>query len=135
MIHLDTSFVIHLLREQARGRSGRATAFLERHAEAELSLSVFVVCELEAGAARAAHPDRERARLRTILQAVTVSYPDARFAPTYGDLLARILAAGRSVSTMDLLIATAAVVDGADLATLNRRHFEPIPGLRLSTYE
>jgi len=35
---------------------------------------------------------------------------------------------------MDLLIATAALVQEATLATRNRRHFERIPALRLLTY-
>ncbi len=134
MIHQDTSFVIDLLREQSRQRPGPATACIEAHGSDELGASVFVVCELEAGAARAARPDRERARLRTIVQALTVTYPDERFAPVYGDLLARILASGHAVSAMDLLIATAAVVDDAELLTVNRKRFAAIPDLRLSAY-
>jgi predicted nucleic acid-binding protein len=35
---------------------------------------------------------------------------------------------------MDLLIAAAAVVDGAPLVTGDRRHFERIPDLKLSDY-
>jgi predicted nucleic acid-binding protein len=97
-------------------------------------VSVFVVCELEAGAARAARPDRERARLRTVMQTLSISYPDERFAPTYGDLLARVLAAGRTVAAMDLLIATAAVVDNVELVTGNRKHFAVIPEVRLLSY-
>ena len=33
-----------------------------------------------------------------MVQAVTVTYPDERFAPVYGDLLTRILASGHAVS-------------------------------------
>ena len=36
--------------------------------------------------------------------------------------------------SMDLLIATAAVVDGAELLTTNRKHFAVIPDLRLLAY-
>ena len=35
---------------------------------------------------------------------------------------------------MDLLIATAAVVDDVSLVTGNRRHFENIPGLEVLGY-
>jgi len=134
VIHVDTSFLIDLMREQARKRRGPATAWIDGHAQEQLGASVFVACELEAGAARAANADRERARLRTILQTMALSYPDERFAPVYGDLLAQVLSAGRTVSAMDLLIATAAIVEDAALVTGNRRHFEPIPGLRLHSY-
>jgi tRNA(fMet)-specific endonuclease VapC len=134
VIHVDTSFLIDLMREQARQKPGPAVRFLEEHAGDAIGASVFVVCELEAGAARAARPDSERAKLRTIVQALSVAYPDERFAPVYGDLLGRVLAAGRSVSAMDLLIATAAVVEGASLVTGNRKHFDVIPDLRVLTY-
>lgn len=122
------------MREQARHKPGPAVRFLEAHASHAMGASVFVVCELEAGAARAARPDSERARLRTVSQALSVAYPDERFAPVYGDLLARVLAAGRSVSAMDLLIATTAIVEGASLVTANRKHFDVIPDLRVLTY-
>ena len=62
MIHLDTSFVIDLLREQSRQRLGPATAAIEARSGDTLGASVFVVCELEAGAARASNPDRGNSR-------------------------------------------------------------------------
>lgn len=134
VIHADSSYVIDLLREQARRKEGRATAFLQQHESDRLVVSVFVVCELEAGAARASSPDRERARLRTVLQATAIVYPDERFAGTYVDLLSGVRRTGKTVHTMDLLIATAAAVDGAALVTANRRHFETIAGLALLEY-
>jgi predicted nucleic acid-binding protein len=105
-----------------------------RGSDEAAGVAVFVACELEAGAARVGHADRERARLRTVLQTLAVSYPDERFAPVYGDLLDRVLSSGRSIATMDLLIGTSAVVDAADLVTANRKHFDPIPGLRVLSY-
>jgi tRNA(fMet)-specific endonuclease VapC len=134
VIHADSSYLIDLLREQARGKEGRATAFILHHAADRVVVSVFVVCELEAGAAMAAAPDREQARLRVLLQAVHVAYPDERFAPGYGDVLSALRRSGKTVDTMDLLIATAALVDGASLVTGNRRHFESIPSLDVLEY-
>ena len=134
MIHADTSYLIDLLREQARGTGGKATAFLEEHAADHLVASVFVVCELEAGAAQAASSDRERARLRAMLQVLTVVYPDERFAPVYADALVKLQRARKTVATMDLLIATGAIVDDAALVTANLRHFDVIPGLKVLGY-
>jgi predicted nucleic acid-binding protein len=65
---------------------------------------------------------------------LTVSHPDERFAPVYADALSRIQKAGRSISPMDLLIATAAIVADAELVTGNRKHFDAVPNLRLLTY-
>lgn len=134
MIHLDTSFAVDFLREQARRKPGAATQFLAGHAGEPIGASVFVLCELEAGAARATHPDRERARVRSLVQALTISYPDERFAPTYGEMVARIRASGRTVSALDLLIATSALVDGAELVSANEKDFDAIPNLRLRSY-
>jgi tRNA(fMet)-specific endonuclease VapC len=134
VIHADSTYLIDLLREQARGTSGKATAFLEDHVSDHVGVSVFVVCELEAGAAHATSPDRERARVQALLQAVSVVYPDARFAPEYADVLLKLRARGKTVATMDLLIAIAALVDGAALVTANRRHFDSIPGLKVLEY-
>jgi tRNA(fMet)-specific endonuclease VapC len=134
VIHLDTSFLVDLLREQDRGKPGPATRWLEREAAAELAVSLFVVGELEAGAAGAAQPARERERVRAILDAVCVSEPSSGFAERYGATLAQIRRAAGSISTMDLLIATSALEDGSPLLTANRRHFAVVPGLDVITY-
>lgn len=134
MTHLDTSFVVDLLREQTKGVSGPARRLLDELEDEALALSVFVVCELEAGAARAARPDRERARIGEILASLPTVFPDDRFPATYGDLLNRLLSAGHHISVMDLLIATAAVADGATLVTRNRRHFDRVPRLDVRSY-
>jgi tRNA(fMet)-specific endonuclease VapC len=132
VIHLDTSFIVDLLREQSTGAPGPARRLLEEFEDEPLALSVFVACELEAGAAR--RPDRERARIGEILASVPTVFPDDRFPASYGDLLDRLLSAGRGISVMDLLIATAAVIDGATLVTRNAKHFERVPRLDIRSY-
>jgi predicted nucleic acid-binding protein len=67
VIHLDTSFVVDFLREASRGGEGPATTLLTSLPPEELAISVFVLCELIAGAALASRSDEERrssARLR-----------------------------------------------------------------------
>ncbi len=134
MIHLDTSFLVDLLREQTRGRSGPAMRWLEREASSELGVSLFVQCELEAGAAAAAQPARERERVRALLEAVAVIGPSEGFAARCGATLDQIRRASRSISTMDLLIATTALENGAPLLTANGRHFDVVPGLDVLSY-
>jgi predicted nucleic acid-binding protein len=132
--HLDTAFIVDLLREQARGARGPAHRLLDGLSDEELAVPVFVACELEAGAARAANPERERTRVRALLDAIPTVFPGEGFAATYGDLLNQVHSAGRSIAVMDLLIATGAVAANAALATPNHRHFEVVPGLTLHTY-
>ena len=133
MIHLDSSFVIDLMREQRR-RPGRAVAWLRDHSADALGVSLFVICELEAGAAAADDPDAERDRVRTTLDVVAKVFPDHRFAPKYGALLHTLQRRGRTIGAFDLLIATTALVDGVPLLTGNQSHFEMVPGLRVLSY-
>jgi tRNA(fMet)-specific endonuclease VapC len=135
MVHLDTSFLVDLLREQAKRSAGPATRWLEAHAATPLEVSIFVECELEAGAAAAHHPAREREKLRHVLAAVSISVPGASFAARYGATLAGIHRASKAISTMDLLIATSALERGAPLVTANRRHFEVVPDLEVLAYK
>lgn len=134
MIHVDTSFLVDLMREAARGESGPATRFLESRPEEVLGASVFVFCELAAGAELARDTVRERERVARLGESLEAVNPDATFAATYGRLLARMQRAGVQIGTMDLLIGTAALEGGAPLVTRNRKDFEKIPGLDVLTY-
>ena len=135
MIHLDTSFLIDLLRETTRGRPGAALHFIEGLDAGELlAVSVHVVCELRAGAELSRHALKEHEEVDRLLSGLLVASPDDRFAPAYGRLLAAIQRSGRPIAAMDLLIATAAVLDDAPLVTRNVKDFAKVPGLRVLAY-
>jgi len=135
MIHLDSSFLIDLLRETTRERPGGALDFIESLDDDEtLAVSVHVACELRAGAELSRHSLREHEELDRLLSGLLVTCPDDRFATTYSRALAAIHRRGRPIATMDLLIATAALVDDAPLATRNVKDFSRVPGLRVLAY-
>ncbi len=134
MIHVDTTFLIDLLREAKRRIAGPATKTLEELGDEGLALSLFVLCELEAGAAAAAKPVEERRRVASLTATLALALPDAALAERYGELLAKLDRQGETVATMDLLIAATALGDGARLVTRNGRHFGRIPGLEVVTY-
>lgn len=134
MIHLDTSFLVDLLRESARGRGGPATDRLAGLADEELAISVHVSCELLAGAALSERPEREREVVYELCAAFRTAFPDERFAPTYARLLAELEREGRRPPLMDLLIATAAVVDRAPLVTRDEGGFGRVPDLEVLAY-
>jgi len=133
MSFFDTDFVIDLLREQRRGIEGRAHKKLQQLGDTPVRLSVFVVCELEAGAVLS--QDREeRQRVQRICEQFEVVYPDERFAAVYGETLAALKRQRYTVATMDLLIATQALVDNDTVITRNLRHFQKIPNLQVEDY-
>jgi tRNA(fMet)-specific endonuclease VapC len=134
VIHLDTSFLIDLLREQSRGAAGPATAWLDKEASTALGASLFVHCELYAGAAGAAHPAREQERIRGLLASIALVLPSDSFAARYGATLVHVQRTSKNISTMDLLIATAALEERAPLVTANRRHFSVVPDLQILSY-
>ena len=76
----------------------------------------------------------ERERVERLCAGLPVAYPDERFAPLYGRLQAAQARVGRTVATMDLLIATSAVAESATLVTGNVRDFERLPGLDMLRY-
>lgn len=122
------------MREAARGESGPATRFLESRPEEVLGASVFVFCELAAGAELARDPVRERERVARLSESLETVSPGGDFVATYGRLLARLQRSGVRIGTMDLLIGAAAVEAGAPLLTRNRKDFERIPGLEVMIY-
>jgi tRNA(fMet)-specific endonuclease VapC len=135
VIHLDSCLLIDLARELARERPGPAFEALESIDEHEiLAVSVHVVCEVRAGAELARTPLKEHEALDQVLAGLLVAYPDDRFAAQYSRVLAAVHRVGRSIAPMDLLIATAALVDDAPLLTKNVKDFSRVPGLRVVGY-
>ena len=134
MIHVDTSFLVDLLRGRRNVRGVAARELLASLGDDEIVASVHVACELAAGVELADAPDIERRRVAAMLERVNISYPDEHFAATYGRLLAALRGQGKTIATMDLLIATAAVLQEAQLVTANPRHFERVPGLKVRGY-
>jgi tRNA(fMet)-specific endonuclease VapC len=134
VIHLDTSFLIDLLREAARGGEGPASRFLGSVENEEVGISVFVACELAAGAAMSSRPTQEKRRVEQLCAGLHVQYPDERFPAAYGALLALQERGRGRISTMDLLIATSALLADASLVTRNRKDFSRVPDLVVLGY-
>jgi tRNA(fMet)-specific endonuclease VapC len=135
MIHLDSSFLIDLLRETVRVRPDGALDFIEGVEDNEtLAVSVHVVAELRAGAELSRKPLKEHEELDRLLSGLLIVHPDSTFATAYGRLLAAIQRSSRPIATMDLLIATAALQDDAPLVTRNLKDFSRVPGLRVLEY-
>ena len=105
---------------------------IERWGDADLGVSVMSAGELFHGCWRAATAARRAAReefVEAILAAIPVVPITLGIARIFGEIDARLSAAGRRIPTSDLLIASTALSRGDEIITGSMRHFDRIPGL------
>jgi tRNA(fMet)-specific endonuclease VapC len=65
---------------------------------------------------------------------VTILDWPAEAAPTYGEIRARLETSGRSIGTLDLLIAAHAIHEKATLITRNLSEFRRVAGLKVESW-
>ena len=133
MSFLDSSFVIDLLREEKRKTQGPAHQKLQELGSTRMRLSLFVICELEAGVSLSASK-KEHEQIQLLCQHCDVVYPDSRLAPLYGKILAHLQTLGTPIGAKDLLIGTQALVFDDILISRNLKDFQKIPNLQLESY-
>ena len=97
-------------------------------------MSVFVRCELEAGAQRVRSPLRELERLAKLAEFMELVFPGTDFACRYGEIEYALRTRGTMIPTMDLLIATHCVCSGEPIHTSDG-HFQRIPGLSVIRFD
>ncbi len=79
-------------------------------------------------------PSEEKRKVDRFCSSLGIDYPNEPFPPAYGSLLrAQERGSGR-ISTMDLLIATSALVAEASLLTRNAKDFSRVPSRDVLTY-
>jgi predicted nucleic acid-binding protein len=99
VIHLDTAVIVDLQRDTAERDA--ATKFLAEHSAEPLVVSVYALCELEAGVLLARHPERDRARLHGLIAGMAIAYPDHRFIEVYGRTFVALERRGKRMPAMD----------------------------------
>ena len=131
---LDTSFCIDLMRERYRLKDGPAVRKLALLGQTPLYVSLFVLCELNAGARLSSRPEKEIKKVQRFSELVEVVLPDRAFAVAYGETEAFLRAQGTTIPTMDLLIGVTAKGYGLPILTRDTVHFGKIPGLVVEQY-
>ncbi len=115
-----------------RGREG---VLQHRAAETDEVATTWVTAsELFYGAAKSAKPDLNAAVVVRFLNTLPVLAPDLASARIFGEVKARLAAAGQIVADADLFIASIALSRGATLVTGNLKHYERIVGLGLEDW-
>ncbi len=99
-----------------------------------LAIPTIVLGELYAGAYNHPNPPRLLALISDLLQEVSVVDFDAACAERFGRERGTLLQQGISVSRMDMMIASVALVHDLTLVTHNTADYRNIPGLRLDDW-
>jgi tRNA(fMet)-specific endonuclease VapC len=99
-----------------------------------LAIPTIVLGELYAGAYKHPNPPQLLILIQGLLQEVSVLDFDAACAERFGQVRGSLLRLGISVSRLDLMIASVALVHNLTLVTHNTKDFQNIPGLRLDDW-
>lgn len=121
---LDTSILIALLRRRSDSPRRRL-----RSAAGHLAVSTISVAELEHGIARSNEPERDAARVESLLSLVEILPFDRAAAHHAGRISAHLAMEGMSIGPYDVLIAGHARSRGLVVITDNIREFRRVPGL------
>ena len=126
----DTDAISELLRPRPLQRYVDWLGTIPRE---EQFASAVTIGELYKGAYRSPARERHLANIdQRVLPAVTVLPYDVATARVFGEIRAALETAGMILADADLQIAATAIHHGIELVTGNLRHFERVPGLRLS---
>lgn len=132
---LDSSVVI-----AAERRDQTVRQILEQikagHGQIDIALSVVTIAELTHGAYRAKDDEHKRRRLAFIERLcsdVPVHPITVEIARRIGRIEGEQATQGNTIAFEDLAIGVTALYLGFDVATINVRHFQRIPGLNVVT--
>lgn len=100
----------------------------------DLRLSAIVLGELEFGAEKSAHGERNRARLAALAQRLPLVGIDAATTLHYAQVRALLERQGTPIGANDTWIAAQALASKATLVTDNEREFSRVPDLPLENW-
>jgi tRNA(fMet)-specific endonuclease VapC len=99
-----------------------------------LAIPTIVLAELYAGAYKHPNPSKLLPLITDLLKEVQLLDFDAACAEHFGQVRGTLLQKGITVSRMDLLIASVALVHNLTVVTHNTADYQNIPGLRLDDW-
>ena len=99
-----------------------------------LYLSSLSMCELFRGVYLSGNPEKERARIKTLLSVCRILPLTLNSCEKFGSISAQLIKEGKTIEDMDLLIGCVALSFGYTVVTNNKKHFERIPNLKIETW-
>ena len=127
---LDTNVCIYLIKEHPPSVVERFAT----HAVGDIGISVMTLAELEYGVSKSGRPARNREALDQFISPLEVAPFDRQATAAYGKLRTTLEKKGRTIGSMDLLIAAHALSLDVRLITRNIRELGRVPGLRVEDW-
>lgn len=126
---LETTFLVDLEREVAKGKAADAVRFLEKHLADKLYVTFTVVGELACGASMADRKVWESfvGRFQVLGFSMDVAWE-------YGRAFRYLAENGLLIGANDLWIAATAIAYDVPLVTRNAKHYKRVPGLSVLGY-
>ena len=127
---LDTNVCLYLIKEHPPSVVDRFAT----HAVGDIGISVMTLAELEYGVSKSGRPARNREALDQFISPLEVAPFDRQATAAYGKLRTTLEKNGRTIGSMDLLIAAHALSLDGRLITRNISEFGRVPGLRIEDW-
>jgi tRNA(fMet)-specific endonuclease VapC len=127
---LDTNICIYIIKQ-------KPTSVLERFLRSEISqigISTITLSELSYGVTKSSRPQQNQIALMQFIAPLEILPYDDLAAQHYGNLGARLEIQGRTIGSLDMLIAAHALSIACTLVTNNEKEFCRIPHLKIDNW-
>ena len=127
---LDTNICIYLIKK----RPIEVREKFNRLPVGAVGISSVTASELHYGVAKSRKVAENRQALIEFLLPLTVVHYDENAAPFYGDLRWTLEKSGKTIGSLDMMIAAHALSLGITLVTNNVKEFQRVPGLPVENW-
>jgi len=127
---LDTNICIYLM----NNRSPRVVEKIKQHRDSGICISAITLAELEYGASKSLHYERNVIAIQKMLSILDVLTFDEAAASCYGITRTRLEQKGQIIGPLDMLIAGHAMSRKLILITNNIKEFERVENLTLENW-
>jgi tRNA(fMet)-specific endonuclease VapC len=127
---LDTNICIYIIKRKPQ-------AVIERFLQTEISkigISSITLSELFFGVSKSSKPDQNKIALTQFIAPLEIMPYEDQAAQCYGDLRAYLERQGKTIGSLDMLIAAHALSINSTLVTNNEKEFIRIPNLKIDNW-
>jgi tRNA(fMet)-specific endonuclease VapC len=127
---LDTNICIYIIKQ----KPPKVLDKLLQQKVGEIAISTITLSELEYGVKKSSKPVLNKIALIGFLASIEILEYDSLAAEAYGDIRLILEKSGKTIGSLDMLIAAHALSAGLVLVTNNEKEFGRVPGLKLQNW-